>query len=1694
MKEYLKSKRFFSFLFLILILITILVFQFPKGELLRAFTSEKFVDIAIDGEATTDDVLKINSKTVELVLKAKKDIILEIPYEGDVSIHPLDKENEEMSIEQFSSNDFKKEDLINEQNNLDNKESKKNRTCLRVIKNDSSGSIFIIFKKDDVQKLKIQRNTTEEVELEAIDVKKSDGMQTILKFEKIKKQLHSIPEEVQTTKKSTEVDTKTSESNITVTETKEEKSEISKNDINSTETRQESERNHNADKPSKAEIAAKSNIPTQSMEKEENNQKEPVVTRKFEVEKGEKIVTVPTTNTKMSLKELENKEYKKGDYLRSPVLLMDEKGKVNAESTNDTIVIRDARIVTKTGTDDFDSDDLPGHDSGPGTPEKPNDIVRTFDQILYFVSFSIQNSSSKTKYSNIRYRVTGKFQGALKNIDGTLVNVGEISNGENYDLSSGEQYSEGVMESVISDTGQVFVPIALNVFAPKHGTEILPEFKLEIVEAKNEETGEVEVFNKSYDDKKLQNLKVPITKVSAKPSISIELVAGETSDRNIFSPSSAITSEAAYDVAAITTLKPLDGKNRDFRGTTFPSGPIEYEIKQSGTYKTSANIEKSMTPGTHYDPMLVETYSPAMKNRSKGQWKTVSGGRTIDPTKFKRALAAPHGKTFSIYNSEPSVEDKSEIGVFDAGNFSINRATGTQNAVVINTDFAGTYNPYTYLMTGARSPDATAKRFSSLELVYSWNSAKSDKISLAEKWNYYTMSLTVDSVSYEGKSYKNSSTIKYPFATTPPGGFAAMQTFMQEQFAGEYGVPGTTVRFSNATPNKERITNYGLGELYQGTRAWLYNWCKISGAQVNKVSGSDHLTMWDPECFEYDDSLVPYYNYVWSTKNHETEVRYGIAKKDENKMVGPYTKETPPFTRKLRHIEKDSQFYNWYKTADEARSHGKISAVKYFGKYDHDPNQSGAEARLEKGYVTPVKILGGAGTKTPSGYPIVNVGSSRFLDKDGVEMFDSVTTGSESATGGGSKTGVGTYANSTWDAKGNPTFVHAVFNHLGDTAFIKPMSITTKTEVEKSTYNSKDEVNIKVQGVLSAKTDNKLDSALVVKLPLGVKFKKGSSTDSKGKPLTDPHITTDSNGIQTLKWIVPDVTAARGPEVNFISNIDQSKLTFLESGFTDNLTINTYGELWVSSNENSRDNSDIRLRSSSDYFNVQHMQQNTLSKSVNKPFIEVGNNDPRPSKEDTSITYEVSLINDSTSGIVDGRLLDILPYDNDFRGTNFHGDYTVTDIKVTGPSSTISFSKSSIKEENPDPKNPGLSDWETYKPGVDTKEKIEDAKTIMVSTPIINRTEEVKLTITIQPKGQKAGDTFVNDAIMNSKIDLPVKSQAVWTRVYGRDLTGYVWYDDNYNGLIDPSENPVGNIPVKLYRTSLKDLSFEKKLVTENLSGEKFIDSKTGYSNIKTSTDGKYTFNDLPEGNYVAEFVIENIVITKKIAIVTKKWVGTDPKLNSKVNPDDFTTPSDFKNPNDGTSYFNHPKLADLPEKLAAGEFIYSISHVNAGLTRLSKLRVFKYEEGSVVDANDDGELSGAEIENNQTHALEGAKFVIYKGENNTDPDDKIGEATTDEHGWLEFHGLHKGEYTLVELKAPPGFELLKNPINVIISSYNSVAIVHVPDKGQSKLPFTGGTKTMQIILIASVCLLVIGMIGVFMHFHPVKIRRGRIK
>ena len=351
----------------------------------------------------------------------------------------------------------------------------------------------------------------------------------------------------------------------------------------------------------------------------------------------------------------------------------------------------------------------------------------------------------------------------------------------------------------------------------------------------------------------------------------------------------------------------------------------------------------------------------------------------------------------------------------------------------------------------------------------------------------------------------------------------------------------------------------------------------------------------------------------------------------------------------------------------------------------------------------------------------------------------------------------------------------------------------------------------------------------------------------------------------------------------------------------------------------------------------------------------------------------------------------------------------------------------------------------------------------------MNVGETLKFEIVIHVKGQKAGDFIRNQASMNSSLELPVRSNLVETKVYGRELSGVAWYDDNLDGLIGnkPSgtkEEWAKEIPVKLYRTSLEDTTYQGELVKESLTGKKFIDA-SGNSLVKTNANGEYLFDNLPEGQYIAEFVVGEKVIRREVR-VTKKLVGNDEKLNSKADQESYKTDS-----------YDQPILTNIAD-ISTEDPVNRIQHVNLGLIRPSTIRLFKYATGTAADANGDGKLSDAEKATGTP--LKGAEFEVYEG----DAKSPFATEVTDDSGNLSFIKLFPGEHTLIETKAPVGYELIKTPIKVTIAEGNQTIQVYQEDDKNTGLPFTGGTNPLVFVVIVVSVMGILGMSGLYWYYR----------
>ncbi|EPH87652.1 repeat protein [Enterococcus faecalis 06-MB-DW-09] len=1327
------------------------------------------------------------------------------------------------------------------------------------------------------------------------------------------------------------------------------------------------------------------------------------------------VIVVPTTVTDKSLQELTNEDYSAEDSLNKPIYFSEATSKEVGTTATSPIKMGEGKVSVKTGTASFDTNDNPGYDSN-----ETNTIVRSHDQVIYLVSFTIQNDTKDQNYTNIRYRLKATLPNAItKDANGVPQVNGEIANGNYYDNASndGTQYSEGVMESVISDTGQVFVPVVVNVFDAKHGTTIEPTFELTILDAENLDGGVTEIVNNVYDTE----FSVPQTSVSAKPSVQVQLVAGDRKKgTEVFGGTNANLD--AYDVGAVTVLQPIEGRAAgDYRGASFPSGPITYTIKQKGTYQVNGSSTTNNLSTGQYANYSIGAYAPAVYQRTEPFTKNTS---TVNTNVFTTPLAVPNATTGEIYSSQPKGLLE-EIGVYESGNFNV-----TTNGNVTNSDYAGVVNPYTYLMTGNRTTSASSKSFSSLELIMSWDRSQTETLARTNNWNRYDMTFYIDAVSYDGLTTANNSSINYPNIVTPAGAYVGGPVL------GKTSDPeDITSTITNLDLNEASVAvNTGNARLNSGDSIVAFNFVGTTNEAVYEI---DTILMWDPSALQYDTSREPWA----STEAGIPKFKYGVAKNFAN---------SPPTTMQVYAFANTEALYNWYSTPEEAiASGGEISAVACYAKTSVPTGWKGMPK-------IPLKVIQKQpGNKTPAGNPLVLLTVEQFKDNNGNVLYDPVKDEPFWPN-----VNYGKYLPTQYDSSGKAISYPMLYVcWIGESAYVNPFSILTKTEVEKELYDTTETISMKVSGTLTGTSTVVYDGALTTTLPKGIHYQANSSKDAKGNNLPEPTVTNNADGTTKLRWSFSDMPLTTGVEVNFKATSDFPELNFDSSGFTGNLTVSTVGEMWRKDDSTVKDEAVAAIRSSSDTFKENLIQQVIVSKTGDKKIIEVG--DDTPVGVTDAIKYTMTTKNESAQPIKDVRISDVLPYDGDSRGTIFHGSYKVTEVAVDDPNAKIYFTNETVSETT-DPND--INDWTLYSSNSD----ISKAKGFLVTTESLPVGDTITLTVTIDPSGQEPGDVLVNNIRFNSYLDMDVRSQNFETTVYGRDLTGVAWYDDNLDGLIGNLANgtkelAAQDIPVKLYRTSFVEETYQNELVKESLSGEKFIDD-SGNSLIKTDAAGKYIFQNLPEGEYIAEFVVGDQVVQKKFAVTTP-LVGDDPTLNSKADQDTFKTAA-----------YDLPELTDLAADENLKDQVHHVTDVNIGLIRLSTIRVFKYETGTAVDANGDGKLS--DVEKASGTALADATFDLYKGNDQTE---KIGSATTDASGYLNFTGIQPGEYNLVETKAPAGYELIKKPIKVTIGEGNQTIMVYQENDKTTELPQAGVNGPM-VWLVGIAC--AFGLAGIWALYY----------
>lgn len=493
-----------------------------------------------------------------------------------------------------------------------------------------------------------------------------------------------------------------------------------------------------------------------------------------------------------------------------------------------------------------------------------------------------------------------------------------------------------------------------------------------------------------------------------------------------------------------------------------------------------------------------------------------------------------------------------------------------------------------------------------------------------------------------------------------------------------------------------------------------------------------------------------------------------------------------------------------------------------------------------------------------------------------------------------------------------------------------------------------------------AKPDYYADLTVKVDIPKGLTYDIGSATAAPES------IVQNKDGSQTVTWLLKNqkvgetldtfdftCTIGKAGTAEDVRNNESFKVTAVISGKDDKCAQSA-----ANGNLSSVSMSVIRLASTS------------ISKRAEKPLAETGDD----------LKYTLYYSNTSTTDIHTSKIADILPYNNDGRGTSYSGDYLVKSVAINYKDAQSSFGKKDVVLAYSN-KDYGVNDvtklsemsaaslspdWtkvsETNKENnVIRYDNInKEARALFVDIGFVAGNSYLKIDITLTPKKdgklmtdgqnrtQQPGDAYVNSFAQNSDEQASiVYSNAAPVKIVKRNISGLVWVDLSRDGIRQDSESRMADVKVDLYRLtpSRFDTAGQGIEILTRDGRQTVYKAYNALGNkiasISTDEQGNYAFEDLEAGDYVV--YLESL---NKYFDITLKNAGT----NADIDSDAYGV----KNSSGivDRAYIENIKL-DGADKMT--DYLYESTHNDVGLSyRLGSITISKTVAGTIGDKTKD--------------------------------------------------------------------------------------------------------------------------------------------
>ncbi len=1071
-------------------------------------------------------------------------------------------------------------------------------------------------------------------------------------------------------------------------------------------------------------------------------------------------------------------------------------------------------IQTKTGTGPWDENDEPGNDSS-----EDNDIVRSFDQVVWTVdlTMSLKDNSQGASLIGGRIEVEAELpENCADVMKWDLESMLWMENGKVSDDGRSITGTYTMTDTEVTVPGKQTLVFVLKVEGAGNKTEIVPTFRFKLTG--NDEADKVSLTGDTI-------------KVSAKGKYNIQLHRNdELGTKTTVDYGKGKKSGRMYGYTFAVQLY-NENSSKGLKGIEYPKDEISFDI--------DLKLERSMFASEELEDITTES-TPVLWQYGVNDWSAVNG--QIGEREYFRAANfyrydndLPLGKfvdsDFSVYNSGniKIIQDENKLkvtineygvnGIFPLYDSAYSTATTEKNRKKIYTENIGTFS-VGFMQIFIPDTDATTIGDRNYYLTVSDSNmqinSKTGEIINTQMLNKDD-SIRVQHVLYKPGSYTHS-----------------LFVYDKNETRG-------SIESSHGT---------GDGRASLGMTITVYAKFRNNLNNDNDVYTANKFIKFDGNGYEplyFSDGSR--YKLVALSGNPEFRVWY-VTKKDGT---------------------------NW--SDQNEMNNGNIEDMDIYDNIEDIPNN---------------KICVGVYLETISGYISRFTGDNNIISIQ-LRIKDTAEIGKTYGITQRTQVWVeqldrkvysvlhpeNEYPTPTWDS-GNRQYIkteyneegevisgtHSGGNEWGNTVLVVGSNLhgdirALENGVEKVNFDigkNENVVTYSVEPQLDANENiasqiSNVTLKAEVTIPDGLEY-IGGSANRNGTSYTEPEITENTDGSQTLVWYIYGVTTGDNIEpILFDAQIDNESTNGMQYTVTF-VVSEVIGDDGISKIGNSK----IDFRTSTEAINIINLASHRLYKEVEDPVIE----------KNGEIKYKIVYENKTDDPVSEFQLLDIMPYNGDSRGSIYNGTYTIKNININQTTKGEEVSTDNLKayvtnsEEvrNLVATDDGIGTDSIWQEKVVGAEINEEASGIAVKGRVAGRTK-VEVEVTLKTTNNKARDVYVNNAMAQVYEDSEqMVTGNVTTQVVYREINGRVWEDLNKNGTIDENEPGMSGITVTLVNTETNE---EETRTTE--------------------ANGEYAFEDLAKGNYKVK-----VSGYGEEYILTEKGVGTNQEINSKFNEDSQET------------------------------------------------------------------------------------------------------------------------------------------------------------------------------------------------------------